>query len=131
MDRADELGSLWRAPYLPDRLVGEVPEGHAFGAIQSADGPWERERLIRACQEFEAIFIQEMIKSMRRTVPEFSRSREGTVYRGLFEEEVSRALSVRGLGLKKMMLEVLDREVAHVAAPQVFSHAADKMSGTL
>lgn len=131
MEGYDGLGSLlWRHQNYPNSSLGEGAKAKAYSPTQSGDGAWEKERLIKACQEFEAIFIQEVMKNMRRTVPESSRSREGTLYRDLFDEEVSRALSVRGLGLKELMLRLLDRESFRADGPQVFSDAADKTDRT-
>lgn len=110
MERPEGLGFLF--PTEP----GSVKPSTGGGPMGSHDvtsrvGPEEldRLRLWAACQEFEAIFIQEMLKQMRKTIPESSQSRDSLLYRSLFDEELSMVLSSRGLGLKEMMLELMEK----------------------
>ncbi len=113
---------------LPLRLgTGPVPE-----ELQETQGsPWERDRLARACEEFEAIFIEQMLKAMRQTV-HGSESRQEAIYRSLFDEEVSRTLARRGLGLKELLLGSLEQRALAQGVPlgaQVSPVPADKESG--
>lgn len=91
----------------------------------------ERERLAGACEEFEAIFIEQMLKAMRRTVNS-SESRQEAIYRSLFDEEVSRVLAKRGLGLKELLLGSLEQRTLakeEWLKTQVSVVPADKESG--
>lgn len=95
------LSSRWSAAAVPRTQTG--PKGEAPGSA--------RERLAGACEEFEAIFIEQMLKAMRRTVGS-SESRQEAIYRSLFDEEVSRVLAKRGLGLKELLLGHLDQKAS-------------------
>ncbi|MGQ9857104.1 MAG: rod-binding protein [Thermodesulfobacteriota bacterium] len=111
MERPEALGFLFpKEPGSVRHSMGGGPIRRSHDVTSQA-GPEEsdRLRLLAACQEFEAIFIQEMLKHMRRTIPESSQSRDSLLYRSLFDEELSRVLSSRGLGLKEMMLELLEK----------------------
>lgn len=117
---------------LPGR-VGIPPAARASGAREgrAADSEWERQKLARACEEFEAIFIEQMLKAMRRTV-ESSESRQESIYRSLFDEEVSKVLARRGLGLKELLLGNLEQRAlarGQGLEAQVSMVPADKESG--
>jgi len=113
---------------------GKLAFGGVAGKAARAPGQgMERERLAGACEEFEAIFIELMLKAMRRTVGS-SETRQEAIYRSLFDEETARVLARRGLGLKELIFDTLQqREPGGRAAPaldaQAFSVPADKLSG--
>jgi Rod binding domain-containing protein len=62
----------------------------------------DKEKLKKACTEFEAVFINQLLQFMRRTVPS---SKPGVlesgkdVYQSLFDQELSNSMAKRG-GLK-------------------------------
>lgn len=116
----------------PDRLGTAPVVGVLRGKEGKAvDSDWERERLARVCEEFEAIFIEQMLKAMRRTVGS-SESRQEAIYRSLFDEEVSRVLAKRGLGLRELLLGNLEQKLVKTREgldAQVSVVPADKESG--
>ena len=65
------------------------------------------EKLKKACADFEAIFIQQLLKSMRQTVPQGGLLGEGPgmeIYQLFFDQELSKSLASRGrLGLGGMI----------------------------
>ena len=67
----------------------------------------DEEKLKKACADFEAIFIQQLFKSMRQTVPKGGLLGEGPgmeIYQSLFDQELSKGLASRGrLGLGRMI----------------------------
>lgn len=73
------------------------------------------ERLKKATQEFEAFFIGEMFKNMRKTVPDGGLVKKGQgeeIYREMLDAEVSTQLSrAKGLGLAELMYNQLKEEV--------------------
>ncbi len=122
-DPALGLLGKWGTNPSPRTLGGE--KGKAVGS------EWERERLAGACEEFEAIFIEQMLKAMRRTVNS-SESRQEAIYRSLFDEEVSRVLAKRGFGLKELLLGNLQQKAManqESLEAQVSMVPADKESG--
>ena len=71
----------------------------------------DREAALKeACQEFEAIFIYQILKGLKRTVPEgglFPKSFQRELYEDFFLQEVSRQVAARGTGLSKLLYEKL------------------------
>ena len=67
----------------------------------------DEEKLKKACTDFEAIFIQQLLKSMRQAVPKGGLLGEGPgmeIYQSLFDQELSKSLASRGrLGLGGMI----------------------------
>jgi flagellar protein FlgJ len=66
----------------------------------------------QAAQQFEALLVQEMLKSMWATVPQgelFSGSHEEKMYRDMLNEAVASSISEgRGIGIKEVILKDLD-----------------------
>lgn len=67
----------------------------------------QQERKLReATQGFEAMFIQQLWRQMRQTVPKegYLHSREEEMYLSMFDEELSRKMSeAGGIGLGEML----------------------------
>jgi flagellar protein FlgJ len=56
------------------------------------------EELKEACQEFEAYFVQQLFKEMRKTIPDgglFEDSNEKKIYVDMLDEEYSKTISKR------------------------------------
>lgn len=101
--------------------------------LQGDDRAAERERLLSACTEFEALFLEMLIKGMRKTVPQGT-SRQGELYQGLLDEELARLLSTRGIGLAQMMMRRLSLGASSnhpEDGPQVFPNLTDIYIGNL
>jgi Rod binding domain-containing protein len=85
------------------------------GKQAAAPGDAERDkRLRKACTEFESIFLYNLFKEMRRTVPKSSLmpSAPGKeTYEMMFDQKVAEDLSKRGegIGLQKILYEQLRR----------------------
>ena len=84
-------------------------------AIHPGDKKLNREKLKKACTEFEALFMSQMLKSMRQTIPQTGFLGKGLgedVYQGLMDQELSQKLSQsKGLGLGKVIYrQMLKRE---------------------
>jgi len=59
----------------------------------------ERENLKSVCQEFEALFWEQLLKNMRKTIPKtrfWGQGREEELYTALYDQELSVVLSRRG-----------------------------------
>ena len=67
--------------------------------------------LLQACQDFEAMFLQQMLKEMRKTVPKdgiIPQSHEQDIFTAMFDEEVAKKMSNQGgVGLAEMLFEQL------------------------
>ena len=71
-------------------------------------------KLLRTCQQFEALFIQSMFKTMRDSVPEGGVIEKGNadgIYQSLFDQEVAtQAARHNGIGIADMLYEQLSRD---------------------
>ena len=67
--------------------------------------------LLQACKDFEAIFVNQLLQEMRKTVPKdglIPTSQEEEIFTGMFDEEVSKQISQTGrMGLAEMMYQQL------------------------
>jgi Rod binding domain-containing protein len=85
-------------PILNNIRGGVNPLPEPKSAITGID----KEKLKKACTEFEAVFINQLLQFMRRTVPSSSPGILGSgkdVYQSLFDQELSKSMAKRG-GLK-------------------------------
>lgn len=79
----------------------------------------ELHKLRQSCREFEAIYINEMYKTMRKTVPDsglFEKDMADTLYQEMMDLEMAKDTAAGdGMGIGKAMYEQL-REIgrAHV-----------------
>jgi flagellar protein FlgJ len=79
-----------------------------------ADGPQNAEHsqaLKDACTEFESLFIYQLIKEMRASIPDdgyLGKSMQSETYTSLFDIEIARRLSTqRGIGLADFLMQQL------------------------
>lgn len=94
--------------------MGNVPIYPKTGSIEGlplatkgGDRKLDRDKLKKSCADFEAVFIQRLLKSMRQTVmrSDFIGNGAGKdIYESLFDQELSQSLSKgEGLGLGKLI----------------------------
>lgn len=73
----------------------------------------EEKKLRKACEGFEAVFIQKVWESMRASVPEeglVSGSKEEKFWQGMYDQELGKSIaSSGGIGLADMMVSQLTR----------------------
>ena len=71
----------------------------------------EESDLRKACAEFESIFVQYMLQSARKALPEegvFGNRHESRIYKSMMDEQVARAVSKgRGVGLGELLYNKL------------------------
>ena len=99
--------------------IGKVAEGIQGGGTKNqptskSDDPLRDKKLRKACRDFESIFLFNLFKEMRRTVP-----RSGMLppapgketFEMMFDQKVAEDLSARGegIGLQKALYEQLRR----------------------
>lgn len=81
---------------------------------ESANNKKDDKELLKACQEFEAIFTNILLKAMRSTIPE-SELIEKTTATEIFEEMYDQELSTKlskgqnGLGIAQMLYNQMKR----------------------
>jgi len=85
-------------------------------AVQAGDGKkLNRKKLMKACTDFEALFVAQILKSMRQTIPQTGILGKGLgkdIYQDLMDQELSQKLAQsKGFGLgKKLYNQMLKRE---------------------
>ena len=74
----------------------------------------DKEKLKKACTEFEALFIQEILKFMRQTIPQSGLTSPGAgkeVYQSLLDQEMSKSLAKKGgLRIGEMVYKQMARK---------------------
>ncbi len=82
--------------------------------LKKSGSPEDAEKLLDACKEFEAIFLEMMLKQMRRTVPEgelIEKSFAREIYETMQDEEISKEMARgRGIGLAQDLYKQLSRK---------------------
>ena len=77
---------------------------------QAADKADEA-RLEKACKDFEAIILNQMLSAMRKTVPEgglFEKSFGEKIYQTMLDEELSKKIAHgKGMGLGELLFQQL------------------------
>ncbi len=91
----------------------------------------DREKLKKSCADFESVFIQQLLKSMRQTMMRSDFMGNGIgkdVYESLLDQELSQSLARRGgLGLGKMIYDrmIQQEEKRGVVPPEGEKTEAD------
>jgi peptidoglycan hydrolase FlgJ len=86
--------------------VAQTPHPVIPGGIEALRGRKDPEALRAAAREMESLFAYEMIKAMRATSGGAASGKGlgGDVYGSLFDMELARVISSRGLGLQEILL---------------------------
>jgi len=95
-------------------------KGDNFRPLSPAIGAGDKKRLNekklkKACTDFEALFIDHMLRSMRQTIPQnefLGKGLGSDIYQGLMDQELSKKLAQnKGLGLGQVLYrQMLRRE---------------------
>ena len=88
--------------------------GQPIEPNKTSEPATERQRLERAAKEFEALFVREMLKSMRSTVEDSSLGggSAGRTYQSMFDDQLAGTIAEQGgLGLTSYILEKLSEQL--------------------
>lgn len=81
---------------------------------EPADGR-QQAKLKKACADFESLFLNYMLKSMRSSVPQggiTEQSEEGKMFQAMFDEKLADEIAGGGgLGLGEILLEQLGKRL--------------------
>ena len=118
MESSSVVNALTQVP--PDLSTNVASKLEAkLRAAQSATGDKQTSELKKVSQEFESIFIAQLLKVMRETIEESGLMDGGfgkSIYTDLFDQEVSRNMAKRGvLGLSDMLYKNLADENSQVS----------------
>src|SRR5580693_3282709 len=80
-----------------------------------------------AAQQFEAMFIGMLMKSMRDATPQDGMfdSDQTRLYQSMLDQQMAQAMAKRGIGLGAMMVKQLSKAVEQNPASGVESYSAD------
>lgn len=98
-------------------------------ASQPGEKKIDREKLKKACADFEALFVARMLKLMRQSIPQNGLLGNGPgkeIYQSLMDQELAQKMSKRGgVGLGEVLYrQVLQREEkVRAAAPEASAAA--------
>ena len=88
------------------------PQQGMFSGLESLKGRKDPEAIKQVAKEMESLFAYEMIKAMRETVGKDDNGLGGDTYSTLFDLEIARLMSERGLGLKEALLKGMERRMS-------------------
>ncbi|MDQ6989853.1 MAG: rod-binding protein [Mariprofundaceae bacterium] len=115
------------------KLPVQQPENDAFGQHVRVEKGVEvkDEKLWGACCQFEAVFLQQMLTAMRKTIPESKVLAKGYadgMYEGMMDQAIAKSGSQQApLGLALNMYRQLQASGAESATVQEVQRAADKL----
>jgi Rod binding domain-containing protein len=69
----------------------------------------EQAQLKKACNEFEALMVRQMLETMSSSTEFFGKGFGGDFYQSMFLDEISKQIAEQGLGLSKMLYSQLDK----------------------
>ncbi|HBF37396.1 MAG TPA: hypothetical protein DDW50_08760 [Firmicutes bacterium] len=71
----------------------------------------KQKEMMKACQNFEAVMIRQMLESMQSSQKMFGEGFGGEYFQGMFQDEMAKEISEngKGMGLAKMMYDQLNR----------------------
>lgn len=94
---------------MPIETFGSLMQPNSIPSAKADDGQGaERQKALKnACRDFEALFVNYMLKQMRQTVPQnglFGAGQAAKMYISMMDNEMAKEISrQRGLGLAPMM----------------------------
>ena len=93
---------------------GETTGGRTKSQAATPDDPLRDRKLRKACRDLEAIFLSNLFKEMRQTIPRsgmLPAAPGKEIFQMMFDQKVAEDLSGRGegMGLQKMLYEQLRR----------------------
>ncbi|PIE59690.1 MAG: flagellar biosynthesis protein FlgJ [Desulfobulbus propionicus] len=75
----------------------------------------DKQSLSQSCTDFEALFLQYMVESMRKTIPEselFPKSSGQKMYEGMLDTELAQQMAEKqSLGLSDHFFHILDSQL--------------------
>lgn len=94
----------------PDAAQALALDAKALSGLRRDAHANPREAASRVAGQFEALFLQQVLKQMRETLPKDGPFDSDTMrtYTSLFDQQIAQHLSARGLGLK----EAIERQLA-------------------
>ncbi|GAB1409137.1 hypothetical protein MASR1M90_02910 [Desulfovibrionales bacterium] len=105
-------------PTAPDPGLSLEQRLHGLRSTSEQDSKAKKAQLTQACQDFEAVFINQLWKQMRASVGKegLFTSKEGESYVSMFDQELSVKMARSGgIGLATMLEESLSERLAQAS----------------
>ncbi len=101
-------------------------DANALGSLKAAAARTPEKAVKLAAREFEALFLNQVLKSMRESLPKDGpfASAATESYTQMFDRELSKSMAARGTGLAAMIEKQLQRTMAPAAAAPQAGKAA-------
>lgn len=98
---------------LPATAQGLAADGRGLAGLKASAGQSPEKAVKAAAREFEALFLNQVMKSMRESLPKDGpfHSNATQSYTQMLDHELSRSLSARGTGLAAMIEKQLARSL--------------------
>ena len=113
-----QAAALRRAqtPGLPATETKAADGSTGAASATASVGAHTDAELRKACEELESVFLEQLLKEMRRTVPKddlFGGGRGEDVFQSMFDQEIAKKMAGRGgIGLAEILYRQLSREAA-------------------
>jgi peptidoglycan hydrolase FlgJ len=109
----------------PDNQAPLAIDVQALGRLKQAAKSQSPAALKETAQQFEALFINMMLKSMRQASPQggLAESSDGQLYTSMLDQQLSQVMAKRGLGLADMMLRQLNATTVPQTAVETVSRS--------
>jgi len=114
----------------PDAASAFALDVHGLDALRLQARQNPQQAMKAAAQQFEALFLQTLLKSMRDAMPQNGPmdSDQTRMYTSMLDQQMAQTLATRGIGLADVMLRQLTRDqaaaVGAAAAPQATGASA-------
>lgn len=117
---------------LTGKLAIDVKDMNELRQAAKANSP---EALKTAATQFEALFMNMMLKSMREATPQDGMfdNEQTRMYTGMLDQQLSQTMASRGIGLADALFRQLSGKVGNVSTPGTdgaTSSSTDAVSGT-
>ena len=102
-----DIGNI--TPYIPDTSSNQITN-----KLENAYSEKDDAKLKEACEGFESLFLNMMLKEMRKTVPESETSNSYAMgmYQELLDEEIAKTASKgKGIGIADAMYNQLSAQL--------------------
>lgn len=92
-------------------MINQITNDNRFSSVKSNKTRLtpEQIQLKKACTEFEAIMIRQMLETMSNSTKFFGKGFGGDYFQSMFLDEISKQIAEQGLGLSKMLYEQIDK----------------------
>ena len=102
-----------------DMTAGMGLDAATLDALKAKAQRSPREALAAAATQFEALFVQQLLKSMREALPQDGTMSSDSMraYTAMFDSQLAQEIAKRGLGLGKMLERQLSSAVSRTEKP--------------